>query len=143
MFRRIIVPLDVENNFQSSKVVLDKAYCLAEKFYSEIHLIHIIPSFVNELLGEYFPQTWFKKRIRKVEDKLKNIVKEYLNTRVKFSTYVGKGSVYDEIVNYSQKAQGDLIMLFTIDTSSKSYMLGCNAREILKNSEVSVIVVRD
>ncbi|MBF8246577.1 MAG: universal stress protein [Rickettsia sp.] len=142
MFKKIIVPIDVQQDTRSL-AILEKAINFAKPFSSEIHIVHIVPCLLNRVLDEYLPQNWNKKRLLKVKDKLSAITPKNIPNGLKFTTHVSKGNVHDEILQYAYKEDGDLIMLFAIDTLTKNYILGYNTREILKNSTISVIIVRE
>jgi len=142
MYKNIVVPIDLSDN-QSIKAIFPPALNLVNAFGSELHLIHIIPDFGTKLVEDYLPKNWMSDQKEKYNAQMQALVKKYLPEEIKATCYIGRGAVYDEVINYSNKVNADLIILSAVRPQLRDYMLGPNASKIVRHSSVSVLVVRE
>jgi nucleotide-binding universal stress UspA family protein len=142
MFRNIIVPIDLSDK-QSIQVVLPAALNFVNAFNAKIHLVHIMPDFGIKMVEEYLPRHWMSDQKTKYNKLFESIIAKYIPENIKVEHHIGRGAIYDEIINFSDKLDADLIMLSAVRPKLKEYMLGPNASKIVRHSSVSVMVVRD
>ena len=94
-------------------------------------------------LEEYLPRNWMKDQKQKYRDLFGELIEKYVPEGVEVEFNVGRGAIYDEVINYYEKVNADLIMLSAVRPQFKDYMLGPNASKIVRHSSISVMVVRD
>lgn len=127
---------------QSINAVFPHALNLVNAFSSGLHLVHIIPDFGTKLVEDYLPKNWMSDQKEKYSNQLKDLVKKYLPQEITATCYVGRGAIYDEVLNYANKVNADLIIVSAVRPQLRDYMLGPNASKIVRHSSVSVLVVR-
>lgn len=142
MFKNIIIPVDLSDK-ESIKVVLPAALNFVNAFGSKLHLVHIIPSFGMKMVEEYLPRHWMRDQKEKYNKLFDGLVKNFIPEDVEVLFHIGRGAIYDEIINYSEKVEADLIILSAVRPQLKDYMLGPNASKIVRHSSISVLVIRD
>ena len=142
MFENIVIPVDLSDK-QSIKAVLPFALNFVNAFDAKIHLVHIMPDFGMKTLEEYLPRNWMKDQKQKYRDLFGELIEKYVPEGVEVEFSVGRGAIYDEVINYSEKVNADLIMLSAVRPQFKDYMLGPNASKIVRHSSISVMVIRD
>jgi nucleotide-binding universal stress UspA family protein len=62
---------------------------------------------------------------------------------IEVELHIGRGAVYDEIIQYANEVKADLIIISAVRPQLRDYMLGPNASKIVRHSGVSVLVVRE
>lgn len=142
MFKTIIVPVDLSDK-QSIQVVLPAALNFVNAFNAKIHLVHIMPDFGIKMVEEYLPRYWMSDQKEKYNKLFEEVVEKFIPEGVEVDFHIGRGAIYDEIINYAEKLNADLIMLSAVRPKLKEYMLGPNASKIVRHSAVSVMVIRD
>ena len=142
MFKNIVIPVDLSDK-QSIKVVFPPALNFVNAFDSKIHLVHIMPDFGMKVLEDYLPRNWMKDQKEKYKVLFDELIAKYVPEGVEDEFSVGRGAIYDEVINYSEKVNADLIMLSAVRPQFKDYMLGPNASKIVRHSSISVMVIRD
>ncbi len=142
MFKNIIVPIDLSDK-ESIKVVLPAALNFVNSFGAKIHLVHIMPDFGMKMIEEYMPRNWMKDQKAKYNNLFDEIISEFVPEEIEVKVHIGRGAIYDEIINYAEKLDADLILLSAVRPQLKDYMLGPNASKIVRHSSVSVLVVRN
>ena len=141
-FKNIIIPVDLADK-QSITAVLPIAANFAATFNSKLHFVYIIPDYGMKMIEDYLPKNWVKDQKGKYDVQIKNLVTPYIQDNIKVDFHVGRGGVYDEIINYSNQVDADLIILSAVRPQLKDYMLGPNASKIVRHANVSVLVVRE
>tara|TARA_B110000503_G_scaffold36600_1_gene59850 strand:+ start:50 stop:478 length:429 start_codon:yes stop_codon:yes gene_type:complete len=142
MFKNIIIPVDLSDK-ESIKVIFPAALNFVNAFGSKLHLVHIIPSFGMKMVEEYLPRHWMRDQKEKYNKLFDGLVKNFIPEDVEVLFHIGRGAIYDEIINYSEKVEADLIILSAVRPQLKDYMLGPNASKIVRHSSISVLVIRD
>ena len=142
MFKNIIIPVDLSDK-ESIKVVLPAALNFVNAFGSKLHLVHIMPNFGMKMIEEYLPRYWMRDQKDKYNKLFDGLVKNFIPEDVEVLFHIGRGAIYDEIINYSEKVEADLIILSAVRPQFKDYMLGPNASKIVRHSSISVLVIRD
>jgi len=142
MYKNIIVPIDLSYK-QSIKAIFPPALNFVNAFGASLHLVHIIPDFGTKLVEDYLPKNWMSDQKEKYNNQLQDLVTKYVPEEIQAKCYVGRGAIYDEIINYSNKVNADLIIISAVRPQLRDYMLGPNASKIVRHSSVSVLVVRE
>jgi len=142
MFKDIVIPIDL-NDKQSLEAVFPPALNFVNAFGSKLHLVHIMPDFGMKMVEEYLPRHWMSDQKQKYNKLFDNIIKKYVPENVEVVSHIGRGAIYDQVINYSEKANADLIIISAVRPQLKDYMLGPNASKIVRHSSISVMVIRE
>lgn len=142
MFKNIVVPIDLADK-HSVKIVLPAALKFVRMFGAKIHLIYVMPDFGLRMVEDYLPRYWMNDQKDKYNKLFDEMIKNMVPEDIKVKFHISRGAIYDEIINYSEKINADLIMLSAVRPQLKDYMLGPNASKIVRHSSISVMVVRD
>ena len=126
MFENVVIPIDLSEKF-SWKAVMPPVLNMVTAFNSNIHLVHIIPDFGMNMVEDYLPKNWVKDQKKKSEEHIEALIKKYIPKEVNTTYYVGRGAVYDEVIQYTTKVGADLIVLSAVRPELRDYMLGPNA----------------
>lgn len=140
MFKKIVIPLDLTDK-QSTQVILP-ALNFVNVFNATIHLLHVIPDFGLKVVEDYLPRGWRSNQKEKSEKILQEIIKKYIPEDISVTTHIGNGAIYDQVIDYAEKIEADLIIISAVRPQLKDYMLGPNASKIVRHSKVSVLVIR-
>jgi nucleotide-binding universal stress UspA family protein len=141
MISKIVIPTDFS---APALQALNYAIFLAKKLQAEIHIIH-----VNQIamVDATMPAETYQMFVKEIEDqttqqfnKLENeIIKE---TGLKYVLHSCYGFVAEEICDYAQQTEADLIILGTTGASGASEVLfGSNAASVVAKSIVPVLVI--
>ena len=136
MFRKIVVGLD---GSATSETALRLACDLAQKYDSEIHLVHTPqPQTVGSAMGAFAdyhtaPTTLSDAKIKEAAEKIVNsgkaIAKEYNLTITQ--THMELGNPADEIIVYAEVCAADLIVTGRRSLSSiGSRLLGSTSKRV-------------
>ena len=74
---------------------------------------------------------------------LDKLIVQYIPVDIKVEKFVGRGHIYDEIINYANNVNADLLIVPSIRPQLKDYMLGPNVSKIVRHAKISVLVVRE
>jgi nucleotide-binding universal stress UspA family protein len=129
-------------------MAIQKAKAMAEQFGSEIVLIHVIETTVQDYPSNpyKFSRDLIEKLREEKYDRSEKILAQAKTNIVslgdKVTTYSIEGLPYVEIVDYAKKAGVDLIIIGSSGTSGIRNMLGSIARKVAINAEMSVLIVK-
>jgi hypothetical protein len=141
MINKILIPTDfseVANN------ALQYAIQLAKKTHAEIHILYVknIP-----IMDNSFPNNVYESYLIEVEEFTKKsfedlTAKYFKNAEVKFETHTAFGFIQDEIQDFSENNNIDLIVLGTTGASGiQEILIGSNAASVATNSAIPVLII--
>lgn len=148
--KSIIAALDLQSQ---TELVVNKAIEMADKFNSDLHLVHVIasvgsyiaPNLVDPLGGI---ETAVLPNEMELIEAHRNVAEEQLD-KIKASlsftaltTKVLLGTVEDEIVNYAREIGAELIVIGTHQHSGLSRLLnGETSVRILHEAQIPILVI--
>lgn len=142
--KQILCPIDFSEH---SLRALNNAVELAEKFFSEIHLVHVIAPFPL-LPATPYPVN-FDLKSYEVELKettlvnLNRIMDKHIPEHIKVNTRILHGDASSQIINYADENNIDLIALATHGTGAlKHFLFGSVAEKVLRHSKCPVLTIR-
>lgn len=146
MFKKILVPID---GTAFSKEATLKAKEIAEKFGSEVVLLHVMetttedyPSNPYKFSRELVDKLKFEHKI--ISDKILESAKSDLECLGdKVTGFQKEGLPYTEIVKFAEEIDADLIVIGSSGTRGFLGILGSVARKVAINSEKSVLIVKE
>jgi nucleotide-binding universal stress UspA family protein len=140
MFKKILVPIDLTEP-ELTKNGIDQAVALAKTNNSDIRLINV-QTLVPVAFIDYVPPN-FDVRLREASEKdiaeTANAL-DYPKNRV--SSVVRFGSIYSEVLAEAEQWGADLIVVCSHRPSMATYLLGSNAKTIVRHAKCAVLVVR-
>jgi len=142
MYKTIVVPIDLGDSV-SSRLTLPVALNFVNAFGAKLHLINIIPDVGISMLEEYLPKQWMNNQKSHHALQLDQLVEQYVPIDIKVEKFIGRGHVYDEIINYANSVNADLFIVPSIRPELQDYMLGTNVSKIVRHAKISVLVVRE
>jgi nucleotide-binding universal stress UspA family protein len=142
--KRILIPTDFS---KFSKVALEYAAALAEKFGSELFLLHVaqnlgvmIPDMVNVMPPILPPEEQMTAAVREA---LGRIIKESQLERFKVSPEVRQGTPFYEIIQLAKEKNIDLIVMGTHGHSGLVHVLmGSVTEKVVRKAPCPVLTVR-
>ena len=142
MFKNIIIPIDLSDK-PSIKAILPKALGFASLFNAKVHFVYIIPDFGIKMIADYLPKNWAKDQQEKYQTQMTELIKQQIPDNVEIVFHIGRGAIYDEIIQYANDVKADLVIIAAVRPQLRDYMLGPNASKIVRHSSVSVLVIRE
>ncbi len=126
--KKIVLPLDLS---RETKEKVDKAIVLAGFFGSAIYIVSVIESDDEFLMNKLTRQM----------NQVKEIIES--NNITVFTEFVKSSDISEEIINYAEKIDADLIIIMTQQEIYWTEMfIGFAAQEIINNSNIPVLTIR-
>ena len=143
-FRRILVPTDFSDN---SRAALDHAVGLAEKFGSELVLLHVVQDLALILPDAVMPTPVVNPDLGQLVDSAKtglaNLIAARDLARLNPRSEVRIGVPAAEIDDAAKELGADLICVSTHGrTGLAHFLLGSVAERIVRHSPCPVLIVR-
>jgi nucleotide-binding universal stress UspA family protein len=140
MFKKILVPIDL-TELTISKPALDCAVELALQAKGTLRLISVetlLPASFMEYVPLEFDKTQEERAIRALEEISVGLAipKESISHTVRF------GGIYVEILAEADEWSADLIVVGSHRPSMSTYLIGSNAKTIVRHAKCSVLVIR-
>lgn len=139
-FRKILVPTDFSS---SSRAALDHAAVIANRFQSEIALIHVIESATYSVTDTLIVVNHEAALKATAEALIDNLYKECVERGLPATKAVVSGTPYREIIKKAEADRVDLIVIGTHGrTGFERLLLGSVAEKVVRLSRVPVLTVR-
>lgn len=142
MFKNIVIPVDLSDK-EPMTAVLPIVINYANSFGAKLYFVHIIPDFGMKMVEDYLPKHWLKEQEDKYSQQIKELILQHVPKGIMVDFHIGRGTIYDQVIQYSSDIQADLIILSAVRPQLRDYMLGSNASKIVRHASISVLVVRD
>lgn len=140
MYRRILLAVDLADEAQSPRG-LAEALAIAGVGESELRLVNVQPLLPATFM-EYVPADFDAEQERRARDALDAIAAKIALPKARLSTAVSSGGVYHELLREAQEWGADLIVVGSHRPVMSDYLLGSNAKTIVRHAPCSVLVVR-
>lgn len=142
-FDKILFATDFSEN---SEHAFEYAYSLAQKFGSQLIILHVINEPVD-LRGFYVPHVSFENLEKEIEEGAEKMMQKFCRTKIKdFSNYnanIVTGIPYEEILKKADEENVSLIVLGTQGRSGIDHLLfGSTAERVVRKSGRPVMTVR-
>lgn len=136
--QKILVPVD---GSKYSLKALNKAKLLAEKFDSEIIILHVVSDIIA--VNVDYKIDIISQNISLGEQLLENIKKDFEQSDIKVSTIYKVGDIAREIVDKADKENVDLIVMGSrgLGVISRTF-LGSISHKVINNTDKSVLIVK-
>lgn len=139
--KKILIPIDFSD---TSKLALEHAVFMAERYGAEIVFLHVFESFSYQM--EISQMLIDSVKVGDlVKGKLDELAKEvHRKSGVSISTEVTTGSVATNIVETAEQLGADVIVMGTHGSSGfEEFFVGSNAYKVVSKSAIPVLSVQD
>ena len=141
MFKTILVPVDL-TELAISRPALEKAVALAEWSGAALRLLKV-QQLLPATVMDYVPSDFDEQQKQEAETQLASIAAKLPMPAERVSTAVRVGGVYPEILAEANAWGADLIVIGSHRPAMSTYLLGSNAKTVVRHAKCSVLVVRD
>ena len=141
MYRKILVPVDLGED-DMTRLALDAALPLAKiEGAGELRLVNVQP-LVPIAFVDYIPPNFDDEMRESAEKALAELCGKLDLPRDRASCVVRFGAVYPEVLAEAEDWGADLIVIGSHRPTMATYLLGSNAKTIVRHAKCSVLVVR-
>jgi nucleotide-binding universal stress UspA family protein len=140
MYKRIILAVDLADTIDKPKG-LEQALGLAKAWDGELRLVNVQPV-VPATFMEYVPADFDAEQTKKAVEALDSIIAEIELPPDRKSAAARAGSIYHELLEEASDWKADLIVVASHRPVMSDYLLGSNAKTIVRHAQCSVLVVR-
>ena len=141
MYRKILLPLDLENE-KSQRKAVKTAVQLAQSYNSTLHIMTVVPDFGMSIVGTYFPENYEESMLTDTRERLSAFVARNIPETIKSRQVVAHGTIYNEILDYANKTKVNLIVIASHRPELKDYLVGPNAARVVRHANCSTMIVR-
>jgi nucleotide-binding universal stress UspA family protein len=137
MMKKILVPVD---SSKYSNEAVQYACSIAQKFNSELTLLHVIPDILSDGDAGFIDYKPLEEAARKKIDAAKEIV---ASNGLSASTRMESGPTADTIINIAEEEAADLIVIGSRGLSTaKRFLLGSVSNSVSHHTPCPVLIVR-
>ncbi|MEK4032632.1 universal stress protein [Methylocystis sp. IM3] len=141
MYKKILVPVDLSES-DMTKLALGAALALAKTgSEASLRLINVQP-LVPVAFVDYIPPTFDEEMRDAAERDLATLAGTVDLPHDRVSSTVRFGAVYPEVLAEAEDWDADLIVIGSHRPTMATYLLGSNAKTIVRHAKCSVLVVR-
>jgi nucleotide-binding universal stress UspA family protein len=137
MFRNIVVAIDTLEPSSWAKA-LPAAIALAKSGQARLTLATVIPD-LRAMIEAEWSAIGYRQMIDSARAKLGSLSDAFPGAAIE----VGTGSIWRGIIEISEQAGADLIVLASHRPEMRDYLIGANAVGVVRHAPCSVLVVRD
>jgi universal stress protein F len=140
MFHRIVLAVDLADPAARPKG-LDQALELVNQSGGELRLVNVQPLLPATFM-EYVPADFDEEQEKRAQAALEVVAATIGLDKARLSTVVLSGGVYHELLRDATEWRADLIVVGSHRPVMSDYLLGSNAKTIVRHAQCSVLVVR-
>lgn len=140
MYKKILVPVDL-GEAEMTQLALDAALPMARSAESELRLVNVQP-LVPIAFVDYIPPNFDDEMRASAEKGAAELCGKLDLPRERVSCTVRFGAVYPEVLAEAEDWGADLIVVGSHRPTMATYLLGSNAKTIVRHAKCSVLVVR-
>ena len=142
MYKDILLAVNIDKK-SSWRKALPTALDLCRSSGGCLHVLTVVPDFGMSIVGQYFPEGYEAEVSEKAMEDLKAFVKENVPEGIDVRPVVGRGKIYDEILNTARETKCDVIVMASPRPALRDHILGPTAAYVVRHANCSVWVVRD
>lgn len=140
MFKTILVPVDL-SDIEIAGPALDAAARMAEWSGAALRLINVQQLLPSSYM-DYVPPDFDAQQREWAESELKKVRARIDLPPERVSAVVRVGGIYPEILAEAEEWGADLIVIGSHRPAMSTYLLGSNAKTVVRHAKCSVLVVR-
>ena len=140
MFKKILIPIDLTKS-AISKPALDASVELGLSSKGTLRLV-TVETLLPASFMEYVPPEFDKSQEERALQALQQISAGLAFPKDNISHAVRFGGIYVEILAEADEWNADLIVIGSHRPSMATYLIGSNAKTIVRHAKCSVLVIR-
>jgi nucleotide-binding universal stress UspA family protein len=140
MFKKILIPIDL-SELEIAKPALNAAVELALQSQGMMRLV-TVETLLPASFMEYVPPEFDKSQEERASRALAEIGASLSVPKERISHKVRFGGIYVEILAEADEWGADLIVIGSHRPSMATYLIGSNAKTIVRHAKCSVLVIR-
>jgi nucleotide-binding universal stress UspA family protein len=140
MFRNILVPVDLAE-LHIAKAAIEQAAELATQSGGALRLLNV-QTLLPATFMDYVPADFDAEMRANAETSLKHVAEKVPLPPERVSSVVRMGGIYPEILGEADACGADLIVIGSHRPAMSTYLLGSNAKTVVRHAKCSVLVVR-
>lgn len=140
MFRNILVPVDLAE-LPLAKGAIEQAAELATQSGGSVRLLNV-QTLLPATFMDYVPADFDAEIRTNAENSLRHVADKVPLQRSRVSSEVRMGAVYPEILAEADAWGADLIVIGSHRPAMSTYLLGSNAKTVVRHAKCSVLVMR-
>jgi nucleotide-binding universal stress UspA family protein len=140
MFKMILVPVDLSEP-DMTQLAIGAAMSLAKTGDVRLRLVNVQP-LVPVAFVDYIPPNFDEEMREAAERDLVDLAAKVDLPKERVSSIVRFGAVYPEVLAEAEDCGADLIVIGSHRPTMATYLLGSNAKTIVRHAKCSVLVVR-
>lgn len=141
MYKSILLAIDLAHESSWTKTA-PTAASLADAFKADLHVMTVAPRVRGAMVAQHFPADFEQKAAATSAQELSDLTAKLLPGR-KVQLHVATGRVYRSIVDTAKSQGCDLIVMASHRPELGDILIGPNADHVVRNTNASVLVVRD
>ena len=141
MYKQIVLAVDLAEPSPSPKG-LEQAMELANAGGGELRLVNVQPVMPATFM-EYVPVDFDVEQAKRAKDALDSILASIELPAERKSAATRAGGIYHELLQEASEWDADLIVVGSHRPVMSDYLLGSNAKTIVRHAQCSVLVVRE
>lgn len=142
MYTKILLPIDINDKKSWTKTLPVCISMLKQSPNTTLSILSVIPNFGVNMVEEYFPVGWKKELKEKTMIALEQIIKDNMPENITPHLMVARGVVYQEILEYAEKIEADLIVMSANNITHTDHLLGPNVARVARHAPMSVLIQR-
>ncbi len=140
MFKKILIPIDL-TELEVARPALKAAVEVASLAQSALRLI-AVETLLPASFMEYVPPEFDRSQEERAMLALSDIAAGMPVAKERISRTVRFGGIYVEILAEAEEWGADLIVIGSHRPSMATYLIGSNAKTIVRHAKCSVLVIR-
>ena len=141
MFRTILVAVDLAE-VDLARTAVTNAVGLAQQSGGAIRLVNV-QQLLPATYMDYVPAEFDEEQRQDAESKLKLLASQVPLSSDRVSYVVRTGGIYPEILAEADDWGADLIVIGSHRPAMATYLLGSNAKTVVRHAKCSVLVIRE
>jgi nucleotide-binding universal stress UspA family protein len=141
MFRTILVCVDLAE-MELAKTAVTNAVGLAQQSGGAVRLVNVQPLLPATYM-DYVPAEFDDEQREEADSKLKLLASQVPLPAERVSYVVRSGGIYPEILGEADEWGADLIVIGSHRPAMATYLMGSNAKTVVRHAKCSVLVIRD
>ena len=141
MYKSILVPIDL-SDLEIAAPAIKAAVQLAEWTGAALRLINI-QQILPATYMDYVPPEFDAQQREWADTEMKAVQAKVVLPSERVSIVVRIGGIYPEILAEAEEWGADLIVIGSHRPAMSTYLLGSNAKTVVRHAKCSVLVVRE
>jgi len=141
LYQKILTPIDLSEPAMTQKGITASIE-LAKIAKAQIRLVYV-QALTPLAFMDYVPADFDQRLRENTEEELAKTAAEVDYPKELVSTALRFGAVYPEVLAEAESWGADLIVVGSHRPSMSTYLLGSNAKTIVRHAKCSVLVARD